>query len=187
MRKMVLLAGLAMAAVVALGCSGTPTAPQSALASATVLGETAGSASGPSAGMMKTPIAGTMAYVSQEAPERLMTTPSELCHVWDMAVLTYLDGDVEGPVTFLESGHLQCDSSRMAYSGPFEGDVAWNGRSGHMSGQWTTNCKMDPATGPSCDGTMNARGSGGLEGVQFHFKWGPGFFPFPYTGTAFAQ
>jgi hypothetical protein len=31
------------------------------------------------------------------------------------------------------------------------------------------------------------RGSDGLDGVQFHFKWGPGWYPFSYTGTAFAQ
>lgn len=77
----------------------------------------------------------------------------------------------------------------MVGSGPFEADVVWQGRAGRITGQWTTNCKADPtsAAGISCDGTMNARGSGGLEGVQFHFKWGPGFYPFPYSGTAFTQ
>ena len=77
----------------------------------------------------------------------------------------------------------------MVGSGPFEADVVWQGRTGKISGQWTTNCKAD-ATSPagiSCDGSMNARGSGGLEGVQFHFKWGPGWYPFPYSGTAFAK
>ena len=34
---------------------------------------------------------------------------------------------------------------------------------------------------------MNARGSDGLEGVQFHIKWGPGWYPFPYTGTVIAH
>jgi hypothetical protein len=37
--------------------------------------------------------------------------------------------------------------------------------------------------GLSCDGVMNARGSGDLEGVHFKFNWGPGWFPFAYSGT----
>jgi hypothetical protein len=70
---------------------------------------------------------------------------------------------------------------------PFEGEVTWNGRTGTISGQFTTNCKPDASQplGVSCDGTMNARGTGDLEGVQFHTKWGPGWYPFSYTGTAF--
>jgi hypothetical protein len=71
--------------------------------------------------------------------------------------------------------------------GPFEGEVTWNGRTGTISGQLTTNCKPDASQplGVSGDGTMNARGTGDLEGVQFHTKWGPGWYPFSYTGTAF--
>jgi hypothetical protein len=37
---------------------------------------------------------------------------------------------------------------------------------------------------PTCGGTFEARGSGGLEGVKFHFVWGPGWYPFDYTGFA---
>ena len=73
-------------------------------------------------------------------------------------------------------------------SGEFGGQVTFQGRSGEFAGHWETNCKFDPALGtPSCDGVSNARGLGGLEGVQFHIKWGPGWWPFSYSGTAFSQ
>lgn len=139
--------------------------------------------------VIKTPIAGTLDFMSQDAPGRTVRTLRDICHVWELPVHDYFAGDVEGPVTFLEQGHGPCDYSRLSGSGPFEADVVWNGRAGKISGQWTTNCKPEPssAMGISCDGIMNARGSGGLEGVQFHFEWGPGFYPFPYRGTAFSK
>lgn len=49
---------------------------------------------------------------------------------------------------------------------------------------WTVNCRPDPVTLWSCGGAMTVRGSGELEGVQFHFDWSAGWFPFTYTGTA---
>ena len=117
-------------------------------------------------------------------PGRQMTNPDGKFHYWDGDVYDLLTGDVAGSVVFHEKGVVKPDRNYTG-SGPFDGQVTWNHRSGTISGQWTTNCLPDPITVWSCDGTMNARGAGGLEGVQFHFKWGPGFYPFPYSGTAF--
>jgi len=154
-----------------------------------------GAESGESASVMsmtatnKEPINGTIQFLAAAPPGRSVITPTGHCHFWDSPAFTHFDGDVEGMVTFNEQLHAPCDFSHIAGSGPMEGQVIWRGRAGTISGQWTTNCKADVAqpTGVSCDGTMNARGSGGLDGVQFHFKWGPGWYPFSYDGTAFSK
>jgi hypothetical protein len=138
--------------------------------------------------MNKAPIGGELlGPFGAAGPTRTVITPSGMCHFWGRTVFTELSGSIVGPVAFHERQHFKCDFSRFVGSGPFEGEVTWNGRSGTISGQWTTNCKPDDSQplGISCDGTMNARGSGGLEGVKFHMKWGPGWYPFPYAGTAF--
>ena len=137
------------------------------------------------AGMNKVDIIGTIESTGSGAAGRSITTPSGMCHLWK-PVFTDYTGDIVGVMTFHEQQHLKCDFSRFVGSGRVEGDVTWNGRDGIISGQWTTNCKPDALQplGISCDGTMNVRGSGGLEGVRFHMKWGPGWYPFPYTGTA---
>ena len=134
----------------------------------------------------KSPISGTVWFVGAGAPGRTLATPSGMCGVWDQDVFALDQGDLAGPVTFHEMEHYVCDLSHLTGSGPFDGEVTWNGRSGTITGQWETNCKPDASQpiGLSCDGTMNARGSGGLEGVQFHMNWGPGWYPFPYTGVA---
>lgn len=145
-------------------------------------------AAGPE-GMSKTAISGTIANLAGGNPGRLVVTPSGRCHFFDLPVTNVYSGDIVGTVTFHESNHAACDFSDLVGSGPFDGTVTWNGRTGMISGQWTTNCNADLSQpiGLSCDGTTNARGSGGLEGVQFHTVWGPGWYPFAYTGTAFAQ
>ena len=138
------------------------------------------------AGMKKEAISGTIETLGGGEPGRTLTTPSGMCHVWDMPALSNMTGSIEGLGTFFEQQHFRCDFSHLVGSGPYEGEVTWNGRSGTISGQWTTNCKPDASQplGISCDGTMNIRGSGDLAGVKFHMKWGPGWFPFPYSGTA---
>jgi hypothetical protein len=135
------------------------------------------------------PINGTMDIVGVGAPGGVLITPGGQCHFTDLPVLTRLSGDVAGLVTFHESNETPCAGGHLIGSGPFEGDVTVGGVSGTISGQWTTNCKPDASqpAGVSCDGTMNARGSGRLEDVQLHFKWGPGWFPFPYSGVASSQ
>jgi hypothetical protein len=141
--------------------------------------------------MEKTPISGMVAAAGSTPPGRVVITPSGRCHFWDLPVFTMFTGDVEGgPVTYNEQIHRRCDArDNMVASAPVEGEVTWNGRTGIVSGHFTTLCKPDASqpVGVSCDGTMNLRGSGGLEGVQFHMKWGPGWYPFPYTGTAFSK
>ena len=145
------------------------------------------------AGMNKEPISGTTQSVDEPGPGSVVITPSGQCHFFDMPGLSFFDGDVVGFVTFRRRVFNQpCEgpegNGAFTGSGPFDGEVTWKGRTGMIAGQWTTNCKRDPSqpTGISCDGTMTARGSGDLEGVQFHFYWGPGWWPFPYTGTAFS-
>jgi len=141
------------------------------------------------AGVEKSAISGTIQFAGIAAPPaRSFATPSGVCHVWGIPVVTTFTGDVAGVVTFYQQ-HGPCDVSRVVASGPFEGTVTWNGLTGTITGQWATICKPDP-TQPlrlSCGGTTNARGSGGLEGVRFHYTWGPGWYPFAYTGTAFAR
>lgn len=134
-------------------------------------------------------ISGTIANIGGGAPGRTLVTPSGRCHFWDWPIINQFTGDVSGTVTFTENNHAPCNFSDLVGSGPFEGEVTWSGRSGVMSGVWTTNCNADASqpVGLSCDGTMTAHGSGGLEGVQFKFTWGPGWYPFPYTGTAISN
>jgi len=140
------------------------------------------------AGPHKEPISGFMDFAGAGVPAYQHETPSGICHVWNYPIYGSYHGDVVGTVVFYEDQNRRCDGTgRLVARGPFEGEVTWNGRDGTMSGMWTTNCEPDPSLPPpslSCDGTMNARGSGGLEGVHFHFKWGPGWWPFPYTGKA---
>ena len=136
--------------------------------------------------MTKIPISGTFNYAGEDPPGREFLNPNGNYHFWDNPVHTIFDGDVAGPVTFHEKGMITPDGGGV-FSGPFEGDVTWDGRSGTISGQFTTNCRPDPTTGYSCDGVLNAKGSGGLDGVRFKFVWGPGFYPFPYTGTAYVK
>lgn len=138
------------------------------------------------AGVQKEAISGMIQLVGIAPPERMLITPSDMCHTWDLPELGYFEGDVQGPVTFHVAVHGPCDFSHIAGSGPLDAAVTFRGRSGNIAGQWTTNC-MIGGSGISCDGTMIARGTGDLEGVQFHFTWGPGWWPFPYTGTAFSQ
>ncbi len=147
-----------------------------------------------SAGMNKEPIIGTDDSVDEPGPGGVLITPSGRCHFFDMPGVTSWEGDIVGLITFRRRVvNLPCDfpdpegRGAFTFSAPFDGEVTWKGRSGMIAGQSTTNCKRDASqpVGWSCDGTMNARGSGGLEGVQFHIKWGPGWFPFSWTGTAF--
>jgi len=134
----------------------------------------------------KTAINGAVTNSVPGVPTTFFQT-SNRCHFWGWPNVTEFTGDVSGTVTFEERVNAPCSFSDNVASGPFSGDnITWNGRTGSISGQWTTNCNPDASQplGLSCDGVMNARGSGGLEGVHFKFNWGPGWFPFPYSGTA---
>lgn len=175
--------------VVALACNrGAPTTPEVLVTKGVVAPGQSGVVMS-LLGMTKEPISGTIQFTGAGAPGRALITPSDLCHLWGVPVSTHFDGDLVGSVTFDEQQHDCLPFAKLVSLGPFEGEVTWNGRSGIVSGQFTTNCLSDPSQpfGISCDGTISARGSGGLEGVMFHFKWGPGWFPFPYTGTAFSK
>ena len=140
-------------------------------------------------GVTKEAISGEIGLLGLGVPERILATPAGICHLFDTPVATELTGDLEGTMTVHESIHRKCVGGRVVASGPFEGDITWNDRSGMIAGQFTTNCDPDPSepTGVSCDGIMIARGSGGLESVRFHIDWGPGWYPFPYGGTAFSE
>ena len=137
----------------------------------------------------KTSISGTIAFVTTLAPGRFLSTPSGRCHFWDFPEITQFTGDISGSVTFTEHVNAPCDLSNLVASAPVSGQVTWDGRTGGISGQWATNCTADPSqpVGLSCAGTFNLRGTGPLDGVHFHLTWGPGWFPFPYTGTAFSD
>jgi hypothetical protein len=173
-----LVLGLTVAALT-VGCEAAPLAAPEFASTMMASVETAGGQ----------PIGGTFEALSVGVPGGVLITPSGQCHFRDWPVTTRFTGNVTGVVTFSENNNTPCAGGHLIGSGPFDGSVTYNGVSGGISGQWTTNCKPDEAqpAGVSCDGTMNARGSGDLEGVHFHFKWGPGWFPFPYSGTASAQ
>jgi hypothetical protein len=142
-----------------------------------------------SSGAKTSPISGAIDFVGGEPAARFFATPSGRCHFFGVPTVTQFSGDVSGTVTFDEKFNAPCDFNNLVASGPFSGHVTWNDRTGLMSGQWNTNCVHDASqpVGLSCDGVMNARGSGDLEGVHFHFVWGPGWYPFPYSGTAFSD
>jgi len=137
-------------------------------------------------GASKTAIGGAITNSVPGVPARVLQTPAGRCHYWGWANATQFTGDVSGAVTFEEHVNAPCDLTDIVANGPISGEVTWNGRTGAISGEWTTNCNPDASqpVGLSCDGVMNARGSGDLEGVHFKFIWGPGWFPFSYTGTA---
>jgi hypothetical protein len=141
------------------------------------------------AGMQEQSISGVIQFVSGGPPGMVRVSPGGICHFADNPVVTQYQGDITGTVTFEERNQLSCSGGHLIASGPFEGEVTWAGRTGTITGQFETNCLADASQplGVSCDGTSNARGSGGLEGVHFHYKWGTGWFPFSYDGTAFSQ
>lgn len=139
-------------------------------------------------GVQKNAIAGAIALVSLDPPTRSMETPSGMCRSWNVLEHTRYSGDVVGDVTYVANTKGDCAFNHLVVSGTFGGRVTYQGRTGDIAGQWETNCKFDAALGSlSCGGISNARGSGGLEGIQFHIRWGPGWWPFSYSGTAFVQ
>jgi hypothetical protein len=146
------------------------------------------------AGMKKVPIEGTIVSVDEPPDGRPpLITPSGICHFYDSPGVTQYTGDIEGTVTFHRRvTTVPCsfdpnDIGAFTGNGPVDGTVTFQGRTGTIRGMWTTNCKPDleSVVGWSCDGTINFKGSGELDKVQFHTRWGPGYFPFPYSGTAF--
>jgi len=144
--------------------------------------------------VQKEPISGSLVHVGEEPPGGVLVTPSGRCHLSDVHGHAEFTGDIEGAVTFrrrvLNSSTCgappEGPGDRITGAGPVDGVVTYDDRTGEIAGQWTTECRPDASqpTGFSCDGTLNLRGSGDLEGVRFHVKWGPGWWPFPYEGTA---
>jgi hypothetical protein len=178
MKKAVLLAAVA-AGLVALACGGAaPTAVDqpSPVAVTGDDGTVTASAGG------KIPISGTWDYVSQEAPVRDFATPGGIEHFFEVPVHTVFTGSIDGLVTATESGNAVKDFTVVVYRGPVEGEVTWAGHTGTVSGMWHTRCELVPTV--TCGGTFEMQGSGDLRGVRFHIVWGPGFFPFNYTGFA---
>ncbi len=176
-------ASLLLAATMACR-SNAPTAPTGADAGR---GVSVGILQG-SNGIQQTAISGTIELLAMDPTARVIMTPSGMCQMFGTEEHMYIDGDMKGPITFHAKDHTTCDFTHLTGDGPFDAEVTFEGRTGTMSGQWTTNCKFDPAIANlSCDGTMNGRGSGGLEGMQFHIKWGPGYSPWSFTGTMFSK
>ncbi|MDX1618329.1 MAG: hypothetical protein R3224_06055 [Balneolaceae bacterium] len=138
-------------------------------------------------GLTKVPVSGTIYIVGVEPPGRTLETPGDICHMWEFVEYVRFTGDVEGDLTYTVHSHGPCERNRFTAMGPFKGEVTWNGRTGPVSGQFTTNCKPDPDLGAACDGVSTFRGSGDLEGVHFKIEWGPGLISFPYSGTAYAK
>jgi len=135
-------------------------------------------------GAEKTPIAGGMALDHFTDADSVRVTPSNVYQQRGGTATTEWTGDLEGTVTFYYRSVMgSADEGRLVSSGPFEGEVTWNGRTGTIRGMFTTNCKPTEF-GPSCTGILVAHGSGGLDGVKFHMRWGDGWWPFEYWGYA---
>lgn len=182
MKRTALLAAVA-AGLVALACGGAaPTAVDQPAPVAVTQddGTVTASAGG------KIPISGSFDYAGGGSPSREFTSPGGIIHFFEAPVYTSWTGDLTGDIAFIESANVLKDPNyKVAYRGPFEGQVTWNQRSGSVSGMWHTVCQVaDTPAGYTCGGTFEAHGSGGLQGVQFHILWGPGLYPFTYTGFA---
>lgn len=142
-----------------------------------------------SAGMTAVSISGTIGLAGGGPPGNVLITPSAVCHLFDLPVVNYFDGDVEGFVTFHEKIHdMKCDGSKLVISGPFEGEVTWSGRTGSVQGRFKIDCTGGEGGPPTCvTKLMSGRGVGDLEGVLFRFEPEPGWFPFTYSGTVLSH
>lgn len=177
MKAMTVLA--AVSALVAIACGGAaPTAvdlPAPVAATVDDSGGVTASSGKP------IPISGELAFAGQGALT-IRGTPGGILHL-EAPVTTRFSGDVVGDVVFTERGVVLKDpDGKVAWHAPFVGEVKWASRTGTISGQWHTVCSTVPQV--TCGGTFEAKGAGGLEGVKFHFVWGPGFYPLDWTGFA---
>lgn len=175
-----------VAGSIAVACSSEPVAPRSLQAPAIAAS---------SQGMVKTPISGTFEPPRPgSAPDFFLATPSGRCHLSRGATNVFdTTGDLVGTLTaHYEPQNNPCNlvepGSRLTAMGPMEGIVTFQGTTGPVEGHWNTECRPgDTVAGLTCDGVVNLRGHGELEGVQFHIDWGPGWWPLPYAGTAFSR
>ena len=135
-------------------------------------------------GADKTPIAGDMLLAGQIPADLTMVTPAGVVKQRGGTSVSDWTGDLEGTVTFYyQEIMVSAAGSRVVASGPFDGEVTWDGRTGTIRGRFTINCKPTEF-GPSCTGYFTAHGSGELEGVKFQMRWGDGWWPFTYEGHA---
>lgn len=144
-------------------------------------------------GVTKAHIEGWIAVGPTEGPAGMVPTPSGQCHFSEYPSENAFTGDLQGTVTFdRDVFNVPCsfdaEEGPLNFSGPLHGTVTYDGRTGEIRGQGWGHCGYDPSTliHYSCGGVTNAFGvrGGELEGVRFHYRWGPGWFPFPYSGTA---
>jgi hypothetical protein len=137
-----------------------------------------GVAAAPAVSASREPISGQIVFDGYTDGD-VRVTPGGIVHEQGGTAETSFTGDISGTVIFsYKRVHAAADGSHLVSKGPFEGEVMWEGRTGVMSGMFTTECKL------SCGGTMIGHGSGGLEGLKFQIKWGPGDWPFDYEGFA---
>jgi hypothetical protein len=181
MKRVLSLAAVA-AGLVALACGGA--GPTAVVQPAPVaVNEEGGTVTASSGG--KIPIVGQIVGDCNDLPpSREFVTPGGIDHFFEWPICTTLAGDVASVagqhMWFTESGAF-LRNGKAVFHGPFAGDVTWMGQTGQISGTWHTLCETGV---PTCGGTFEAQGSGALEGVKFHFVWGPGWYPFDYTGFA---
>src|SRR4051794_13509009 len=96
-----------------------------------------------SAVVVKQPIAGTISFGGVGSVAGFRVTPSGQCFFLGVDTNDQLEGDVVGSITFHENERGPCDLSHLTGNGPFVAQVTWNGISGTLTGEWTTNCKPD--------------------------------------------
>lgn len=178
---------LGLAASVAACDQAPPTAPEAPSPSMALVS---------TPGVVSAPIEGTFLSTGNVGPEDVLVTPSGQCQFREYDNTGEFTGSLSGDVVFerrimnvssLCLGQLpEGPGDPLNFSGPVHGTVTYDGRTGAVEGQGHGHCDYDPASPAlfSCGGVYNLRGSGELAGVTFHVRWGPGWFPFPYEGTA---
>lgn len=143
-----------------------------------------------SQGMTVAPISGTIGIAGGEPPARVVLTPSGVFHRFDWPTLFQFAGDVTGLLTFHEQHHdMGFNDTMLIISGPFDGEVTWNGLTGPLEGRFKIECRADDTPPfPTCvTKVMSGTGAGDLEGVLFRFDVEPGWIPFAYSGSVFSR
>ena len=135
-------------------------------------------------GADKVPIAGTNLFLSL-TPDEVRVTPGGVVHQSGDEATVQWGGDITGETTITyHRSHVTRNGHRLLAVASSHGVLTWDNRTGEVRGVTNATCKADDLGELVCSGTFVLHGSGELEGVTFHVKWGPGFFLFPFEGFA---
>ena len=110
-----------------------------------------------------TAVSGTINVTPVGAPGEMGTTPGGTTHIRDWTIaLTFTDGDLAGTGSFVQNSDWNSVYNGHV-SGTLTADVAWQGRSGTFTGQFSGNVHEFYLSA-----TFVCQGSGGFEGMKWH-------------------